>query len=475
MRSIYEQLPVPFAHYALNDNAESAVVLDARGAHPGTYKGINGDIDTFRGARRHYLDTAIVSFIFDDNWATDYTVMKPVFDAQGEVACCAVISDQVDAPTHTTQAQLLALQAAGWEMLSHTKSHPDLTGESEANKIIELAGSKAALEAMGLSIAHVAYPGGTYDDATVRIAKDYYDGGRGIIGQTNRPILDTYALTAYGADDHTAVAARQGYVDTAETAKAWLIFYLHTTDADDAAAMNTLIDYIQAKSIPIVTISEGFALTTNLPAKKGSTLALDGTYNYVTIADHADFTPALSAFSISAWIWMFDATNFYIAAKGVVDATGEWRFYTSSSDKLFIYMLDNSEGSVCRIGRYYNTALAENTWHHVVMTYDGGTASSGIKLYLNGTRVDDNDTNAGSFAAVEAKGQPVQLGRYSTVESEGMVDDVRFYDAVLTARQVARIYDYSGKETLFGPRDNNVFQVNAKTNIYGGTEEGCIV
>ena len=34
-------------------------------------------------------------------------------------------------------------------------------------------------------------------------------------------------------------------------------------------------------------------------------------------------------------------------------------------------------------------AIADGTWFHVVCTYDGGTLSSGIKVYLNGVQVDN--------------------------------------------------------------------------------------
>ena len=52
--------------------------------------------------------------------------------------------------------------------------------------------------------------------------------------------------------------------------------------------------------------------------------------DYMEIADHADFSPGDGStgtpFSISAWIYMHDATNFYIASKGIYNEDGEWGF-----------------------------------------------------------------------------------------------------------------------------------------------------
>jgi peptidoglycan/xylan/chitin deacetylase (PgdA/CDA1 family) len=68
--------------------------------------------------------------------------------------------------------QLQRLAEAGWEVASHTRSHPKLTSLSDADLRAELAGSRSALiQQIGGSCGSLAYPFGTYDDRVVRFAR----------------------------------------------------------------------------------------------------------------------------------------------------------------------------------------------------------------------------------------------------------------------------------------------------------------
>lgn len=137
------------------------------------------------------------------------------------------------------------------------------------------------------------------------------------------------------------------------------------------------------------------------------------TNDYISIDDHNDFTPAGTPFSISVWVKMHDATNFMIATKGEFGTDGEWVLFTNGNDELVFNMFDEDAGAC--IGQKSNTSLTsyENIWIHIVVTSDGGTANSGIKLLVNGIRVDDTDDGGGSFVAVENLGSTVDIGRYA--------------------------------------------------------------
>lgn len=213
----------------------------------------------------------LVTFVFDDGNDTDYTVMKPLFDAQGEVACSAIKTDAVGGGGILTWAEIIELVADGWEIVNHTKTHPDLRGLTEAQVREEFVLSNAAFEAQGIIARNLAYPGGHHNNLVRRLASEYFLSARGVYtlaafpnGNSNKSPLRTYALTALVADDHTQGAGYQAAVDEAESNNGWLIFYLHDTDANDAATIGTLIDYIQGKGIPIVTINQGLALVGNV-------------------------------------------------------------------------------------------------------------------------------------------------------------------------------------------------------------------
>lgn len=172
----------------------------------------------------------------------------------------------------------------------------------------------------------------------------------------------------------------------------------------------------------------------------------DGDSDYIEVADSADFTPAGTAISISAWCYMDDATSFVIASKGVYNSDdGEWGLRTGAGDKISFRVIDESVPS--RIGRLYDTAITtpcQGKWSHWVATYNGGTVSAtSVRLYLNGLRVDDVDseTDASNFVEVEDGAHAVWIGRYEDTYANGKIDDVLIYTKVLTAVQVKDIYN----------------------------------
>lgn len=176
---------------------------------------------------------------------------------------------------------------------------------------------------------------------------------------------------------------------------------------------------------------------------------LDGTDDYIEITDHADFSPGNAVagsgtpFSISTWVYMHNATTFTIASKGVYNTDGEWRLGTAAS-KISLRFFDESVAS-CYIGRRYNTVLTayENTWLHIVGTYDGGTVNSCIKLYLNAIQVDDTDNavNAASFVAVENLTHAIWIGNYAGTLTNGLVDNIMFFNKELTLGDVKALYN----------------------------------
>jgi len=204
----------------------------------------------------------------------------------------------------------------------------------------------------------------------------------------------------------------------------------------------------------------------------------DGVDDYIEIADHADFTPVGTPFSISAWVYMHTTSNFIIASKGVVNTDGEWRFCTNFLHKVCFNLYDNGEGGGCCIGRDYSASLFayQNQWVHFVGTYDGGAESAGVKIYLNGVQIDNVDSESGAFVAVENLTHAVWIGRYHTNYANGLIDNVMFFDKELTARQVMKLADFRGREPLYHARPNKIYHknINNKNSIFGGVKEGCI-
>ena len=110
-------------------------------------------------------------------------------------------------------------------------------------------------------------------------------------------------------------------------------------------------------------------------------------------------------------------------------------------------MYDNSNGAIDKIGRQYSTALTsfQGTWIHLVATYDGSGSSTGLKIYLNGNRVDDTDDNSGSYIAMEPTRAPLEIGRHEfnnvTTYANGLMDEIAIFNIELSSPNVTLIYN----------------------------------
>jgi len=178
----------------------------------------------------------------------------------------------------------------------------------------------------------------------------------------------------------------------------------------------------------------------------------DGVADYVSISDHNDFTfgdgsTTDSAFSVSVWINMNDATKFRILSKSAADSTNiEWFFGTNASDFLSLYLYDNGAGdSISR----HTTALTsrQNEWLHVVCTYDGGGSNTDINLYINGENANDSVDTNGTYYAMHNTSAALEIGRLAIVDSatttsaNGSINEVSLWGSELSQAEVIELYN----------------------------------
>jgi hypothetical protein len=79
----------------------------------------------------------------------------------------------------------------------------------------------------------------------------------------------------------------------------------------------------------------------------------------------------------------------------------EWLLYNQGASTIALFIYDNSSNSI-RIGRTGNGLIA-GVVSHVFAVYDGSSTNGGIKLYINGLRIDTNDSGSGSYTATGNK------------------------------------------------------------------------
>jgi len=176
----------------------------------------------------------------------------------------------------------------------------------------------------------------------------------------------------------------------------------------------------------------------------------NGTNNYISIPDNnsLSFGNGItdSPFSISAWVKMNDATLFRIFSK-MNTSNEEYMFTTSGTKQLGLFLMNQGAGTNI-IARSFTPLMSAyvGQWIHLVGTYSGNSATSGIKLYLNGSRIDDaNFTAGGTYVAMSNTSATARIGSVSrsagTAYANGKIDEVSLWNKELSLSEVQEIYN----------------------------------
>jgi hypothetical protein len=172
----------------------------------------------------------------------------------------------------------------------------------------------------------------------------------------------------------------------------------------------------------------------------------DGNTDYIEIADADNLSfgngSTDSPFSISAWIKMNNTSGFRIFNK-YSGSVNEYQFGTGGGNNLQFYIFDNTSNFKYR-ARLYSTTLNTGQWYHVAATYSGvggSNAENGIKIYVDGVRVDDTTVSGGVYVAMGNKTTPVYIGKLDTSYANGLIDEVALFNSELSASDVTSIYN----------------------------------
>jgi peptidoglycan/xylan/chitin deacetylase (PgdA/CDA1 family) len=113
------------------------------------------------------LPSRPVVLTFDDGYKDFYTAAFPALVDHGFKAVSYVVPGFLDGPRYLSTAEVRSIDAAGMEVAAHTMHHVDLTKASAAQLVVEVDGSRSALEQIvGHPVRDFCYPSGKYD-ATV--------------------------------------------------------------------------------------------------------------------------------------------------------------------------------------------------------------------------------------------------------------------------------------------------------------------
>jgi hypothetical protein len=153
------------------------------------------------------------------------------------------------------------------------------------------------------------------------------------------------------------------------------------------------------------------------------------------------------ALTFAMWVNAADITGKQLVTKGTYNSDGEYAFTIDSSDRLTLFLMDESVVNCLIAFRATSDPLTsyEGSWVHVAVTYDGNGwsgGSPGIQHYINGSAVTTTNlgsVNGAAYVAMENLGALFRIGMSDSeaITSTGLLFDGRMYRRALSADEMA--------------------------------------
>lgn len=178
----------------------------------------------------------------------------------------------------------------------------------------------------------------------------------------------------------------------------------------------------------------------------------DGTGDYITISDVLDFDYN-EPFSIQCWYKPNSAStdNHFLVAKqesgGNFRGYALWRGGSGQNHRLLFELVSTPSNLLS----FKGTTQLTNTskWYHIVATYDGSDAVSGMTLYIDGSSESSTGTTD-SLSTTTVNAVDLVIGARGTgQETDGVLDEVGIWSRELSASDVTTLYN-SGSGTPYG-------------------------
>ena len=237
----------------------------------------------------------------------------------------------------------------------------------------------------------------------------------------------------------------------------------HDTSGVTPANNGTLTAYL-TNPLPVWTTS----------GKVGGALTFNGSGQQVVVSDsitNPNPLDGMQQLTISTWIYAnaFPSGVFSLVCKGA-------SFYGN-------YSLNFRGGTTSSAIRYYiggnwqdsASALLLNAWYHMVVVFDGTQTTNNLRFYLNGNLDKVSTINLTSVPRSAATNLYIGAPYLGTTGFNGLMDDVRIYNRVLSVSEIQDLYSVTPSNvgpaistaTTLSGTVNQPLSLTATAMVYG--------
>jgi len=196
----------------------------------------------------------------------------------------------------------------------------------------------------------------------------------------------------------------------------------------------------------------------------GGALAFDGSDDVIECGNPSSLQITGTEVSITAWFYADSLTFEDWPSLFGKSSNGEWddgwgAFFYDGAARFYVNRWQDNLA--------YRAFTATGSWHHFAGTYDGST----VKIYIDGVKgTDDNYSgaivDAGDFTIGE-------IGDWASGRWHGKIDDVRVYNRVLSADEIAALAGIQYHEFTEAKADTDTTSITISTP--SDTNEGDLL
>lgn len=193
----------------------------------------------------------MVTFWFDDAWASQYLIAEPILSAKGFKGTLAVPTSMIGYDGYANWPQIRTLQRKGWEITNHTVHHDCTMDTWNEEKVAEeLQEASTKLWSQGLLADNVVSPCDVRSDALKAVARKQFLTFRGAEqGFNDLKNFDPYNLRVFTITDETSLSEVKKSIHYTRDHNVWLILVFHQIHSEDALGIETALDNREKYSI----------------------------------------------------------------------------------------------------------------------------------------------------------------------------------------------------------------------------------
>lgn len=215
-------------------------------------------------ATEHLPTEGAVTFMFDDGELSTYSVAYPILKSKSIPGVVAVVSSFVGSTGFIKRTQLLEMQRNGWEIVSHSISHNDLTKMSILRAQREITLSKERLTSWGFKVNSFAFPYGAYNANLIAIGSSVYTSMRPYEQGDNPKGSWPYQIRVRSITNSTTPQQVKMWAEESKNKKTWSILTFHSIDTieddeyrTDPNTFSQMVEEVYNSGIPVITYQEG--------------------------------------------------------------------------------------------------------------------------------------------------------------------------------------------------------------------------